>query len=164
MAVRIPRPLPLAAALALTASLAAPLAAQTSDLPPAGAAPVDQIAPISDAAPMQDGTPDAESMTLDCTFQTECSDTDCAASDYGGRLTVISDGAGLSAADWQDGVETLALAAAVQGRRILAASAAPETGKPRMFSVMPDGQARLTTHLTDPIMAITHIGSCEVAR
>lgn len=162
MAIRTP--LPLVAALALTAGLAAPLSAQTSDLPPAGAAPVDQIAPISDAAPMQDGTPDAQSMTFDCSFQTECSDTDCGASDYGGRLTVISDGAGLSTADWQDGAETLALAAAVQGGRILAASAAPETGKPRMFSVMPDGQARLTTHLTDPIMAITHIGSCEVAR
>ena len=32
------------------------------------------------------------------------------------------------------------------------------------LTVLADGQARFTTHLTDPISAITYIGSCEVAK
>ena len=63
--------------------------AQTETLPPGGDAPVDQIAPIADVAP-DGGSPDAVATDMACTFQTECTDAECAASGYEGRLTVTS--------------------------------------------------------------------------
>ncbi|MFD1797536.1 hypothetical protein FQV27_11745 [Paracoccus aurantiacus] len=164
---------PLIAAVALIAALpvfaqdAAPdealPPAETDILPPGGDAPVDEIPPIADVAP-DGGSPDATAIDMACTFETECNDAECASSGYQGRLTIISDGAGLAEGEWADPSETISLSAIVTNGTVLASSSGSETGKQRLLTVLPDGKARFTTHLTDPIMAITYIGSCEVAK
>ena len=132
-------------------------------LPPGGQAPVDQIPAIADVAP-DDGSPDAVATDMACHFQTECVDAECAASGYQGRLTVTSDGAGLAEAGWEDPSESVALSAIVNDGTILASADGGEDGRLRILTVLPDGAARFTTHQTDPISAITYIGSCEVAK
>ena len=132
-------------------------------LPPGGMAPVDDIAPIADVAP-DDGAPDAEAVEYACAFTMECVDDECAATDYSGRLTVISDGAGLAEAEWDDPSETVSMSAATDGGTVMASSSGTEPGKQRLLTLLGDGTARFTTHMTDPLLAITYSGLCEVAR
>ncbi|WBU59344.1 hypothetical protein [Paracoccus albus] len=134
--------------------------AAEAPLPPAGEAPVDEIAPISDVAP-DGGAPDATSTALACTFTTECVDNECADSGYEGQLTVITDGAGLAEAEWADPSETVAMSAILENGTTLATSTESGPAKQRLLTVLADGQARFTTHLTDPLMAITYVGQCE---
>ena len=133
---------------------------ETETLPPAGEAPVDEIAPISDVAP-DGGVPDADAVRMGCTFQTECMDTECSASGYEGWMTVMSDGAGMAEVEWDDPSESVAMSAVTDGGILLASSTGTEAGRQRMLTVLPDGQARFTTHLTDPPMAITYLGECK---
>lgn len=132
-------------------------------LPPGGQAPVDQIPAIADVAP-DGGVPDAKAMEMACSFKTECVDTECAASGFAGRLTVISDGAGMAEAEWDDDAETLSLSAQLSDGIIMASASNTDPANQRLLTVLADGQARFTTHLSDPISAITYIGACEVAK
>ncbi|WBU65036.1 hypothetical protein [Paracoccus aerodenitrificans] len=149
----------------LAAFIALQAAAQQADpagaLPPGGEAPVDEVPAISDAAPQSDGTPDATSVTLSCSFATECVDDECAATDYEGRLTIISDGAGLAEAEWDDPSESVAMAAVVENGMTLASATETAPAKQRLLTVLESGEARFTTHLTDPAMSITYAGQCE---
>ncbi|WBU52320.1 hypothetical protein [Paracoccus sp. SCSIO 75233] len=144
-------------------AIALPAFAQdaTEELPPGGEAPVDGIAPISDAAPDANGVPDASSVQLTCTFATECIDDECADSGYTGTLTVISDGAGMAEAEWSDPTETVAMAAVNNGSTTLASATETSPAKQRLLTLLETGEARFTTHLTDPIMSITYAGQCE---
>ncbi|NHF71822.1 hypothetical protein [Paracoccus xiamenensis] len=133
------------------------------DLPPGGQAPVDQIPAISDVAP-DGGVPDATATAMSCSFQTECVDAECAESGFAGRLTVISDGAGMAEAEWDDDAESLAFSAVLNNGSILASSTTTEPPGQRLLTILANGEARYTTHLTDPIHAISYVGTCEVAQ
>lgn len=140
----------------------------TDHLPPAGEAPVDQIPAISDVAP-DGGAPDATARTLNCTFSSQCTeDKGCAESGFAGRLTVISDGAGMAEAEWDDDTGAMSFSADLRDGVILASStdAAAESDAPSqtILTVLANGEARFTTHHTDPISAISYIGVCEVAK
>ncbi|SDE11826.1 hypothetical protein SAMN05421538_10479 [Paracoccus isoporae] len=154
----------IAAALLASALPVLAVAQETASeaLPPAGQAPVDDIAPISDAAPDAMGQPDAVSRQMSCRFTTECVDGDCAETEYEGQLTVISDGAGFAEAEWIDPSETLAMSAITAGGATLASlSESTAPAKQRLMTVLDSGEARFTTHLTDPVMSITYAGQCE---
>ncbi|WBU55454.1 hypothetical protein [Paracoccus sediminicola] len=144
-----------------TAPAAQPETAPAETLPPAGEAPVDEIAPVSDAAPDAAGVPDAASARMECSFVSECIDDECAETEYGGTLTVITDGAGLAEAEWSDVSETVALAAVVENGTTLASATETAPARQRLLTVLEDGTARFTTHLTDPAMSITYAGACQ---
>ena len=140
-----------------------PLPPRAEHLPAAGKAPVDEAPAISDVAP-DDGAPDAESLRLACHFTTECVDATCGPASYKGRLTVISDGVGMAEVEWDAPKETVSMSGVIQKRDIFAADAPEEEPLQRIFSVLGNGEARYTTHLGQPLKAITYIGSCEVAK
>lgn len=134
--------------------------AAEAPLPPAGEAPVDEVAPISDVAP-DGGAPDATATKLTCNFATECVDDECAASGYEGQLTIITDGAGLAEVEWADPSEKVAMSAVIENGTTLATATETAPAKQRLLTVLEDGAARFTTHLTDPVTSITYTGQCE---
>ena len=145
-----------------------PLPPTTTDhLPPAGEAPVDQIAPIADVAP-DDGAPDATATRMACTFTSQCTDGTCEPSGYTGTLTVMSDGAGMAEAEWDDDMGSLAFSAALDDGVVRAYSSDNNSEDPapvqQMLTVNTTGEARFTVHDSDPISSISYSGSCEVAR
>lgn len=140
--------------------------AAATPLPPAGTAPVDEIAPISDVAP-DGGAPDATATRMACTFTSQCVDATCEASGYHGTLTVMSDGAGLAEAEWDDESGPLAFSALLDDGVVRAYSSDNNSENPapvqHMLTIATNGEARFTDHGTDPVRAITYAGSCEVA-
>lgn len=141
-----------------------PAFAQDHAPAPATSAPVDEIAPISDTIPEDEGESDSVSAQLSCTFITECVDNKCTESDYQGRLTIITDGAGLAEAEWADGSDTVAMSAIIEQGTTLASYTETESTpfKQRLLTIAESGEARFTTHLTAPVTAISYIGSCEI--
>lgn len=138
------------------------------DLPPAGEAPVDAIAPISDVAP-DGGMPDATATRLTCNFTSQCTDGACEESNYPGTLTVMSDGAGLAEAEWEDDLGPLAFSAVLDEGIVRAYSTENSSEDSsdllqHMMTVDTDGNAVYTVQETYPVRAISYTGSCEVAQ
>ncbi|MFV0408514.1 MAG: hypothetical protein ACK5LJ_02055 [Paracoccus sp. (in: a-proteobacteria)] len=128
---------------------------------PASQAAVDGIAPISDIAPEGDAT-EGDAIHMACSFARECIDNECQDSGYEGRLTIITDGAGLAEAEWADPSETVSMSAEIDSGNVFARSGADDASLQRILTVLDSGDARYTSHLGAPLMAITYIGSCEV--
>ena len=137
--------------------------ATTEQLPPGGQAPVDQIPAISDVAP-DDGAPDATATKMACHFKTQCVDTKCAESGFAGKLTIISDGAGMAEAQWDDEMESLPLSAQQEGSVTMAFSTGDDPTGQQILTIGANGEARFTFHKTDPISSTSYLGSCEVSK
>ena len=135
----------------------------TDNLPPGGQAPVDQIPAISDVAP-DGGAPDATATKLACQFKTQCTDATCAESGFAGHLTVISDGAGMAEAQWDDEMESLALSAQQEGGVTMAFSTGDDPTGQQILTIAANGEARFTFHKTDPISVVSYLGSCEASK
>ncbi len=135
-------------------------------LPPGGEAPVDQVPPISDVAP-DGGEPDAMVSHLSCSFTQQCEDGTCAESGYAGSLIVMSDGAGMAEAEWDDDTGPLAFTALLDGYLIRAYSSDNNSENPspvqQMLTIGADGAARLSVHHTDPVHALSYSGTCVAA-
>ena len=145
---------------AIVCSISVPVWAGGIALAQASPAPVEQVPAIADVAP-KNATPQTAPVIYACRFMTGCIDADCSASDYEGRLTVISDGAGLAEAEWADNSETVALSAVVSDDIVLARADDISGAKQRLLTVLPDGGARFTTHASGPLSAITYLGTCK---
>lgn len=142
--------------------------ATVEDLPPAGEAPVDEIAPISDVAP-DGGVPDATATRLACSFTSQCIDGSCEESGYAGTLTVMSDGAGLAEAEWEDDLGPMAFSAVLDEGIVRAYSTDNNSEDSSdllqsMMTVDTDGKAVYTVHEPYPLRAVSYSGSCEVAQ
>ena len=137
--------------------------AATEQLPPGGQAPVDQIPAISDVAP-DGGQPDATATKMACQFKTQCVDATCAESGFAGHLTVISDGAGMAEAQWDDKTESLALSAQQEGGVTMAFSTGDDPTGQQILTIAANGEARFTFHKTDPISVVSYLGSCEASK
>ncbi|MBA4490008.1 hypothetical protein [Paracoccus sp. S1E-3] len=137
--------------------------ATTEQLPPGGQAPVDQIPAISDVAP-DGGAPDATAMKMACHFKTQCVDTKCTETSFAGKLTIISDGAGMAEAQWDDDKESLALSAQQEGAVTMAFSTGDDPVGQQILTIAANGEARFTFHKTDPISSTSYLGTCEASK
>lgn len=101
-----------------------------------------------------------------CSFQTECLDDECAESGYQAELalTPSSIDAGIAKVTGKltDDAETVPLAGTDQNGLLRLSNIENATGA-RLLTIGADGTARYTTHIPDPVMAMTYLGRCEDA-
>lgn len=108
----------------------------------------------------------AQEASWNCNFQSECLDDQCATSGYEASLVLLTSSidAGIATVNGrlEDSAENLPLAGIDQNGLIRLFNIESATGA-RLLTVTPDGTARYTTHIADPIMSMTYLGRCEEA-
>ncbi|TRW97640.1 hypothetical protein FNJ84_09085 [Paracoccus sp. M683] len=109
----------------------------------------------------------AQEASWNCKFQTECLDNECAGSAYETSLVLLTSSidAGIATVGGrlEDSAESLPMAGMDQNGLIRLFNIESATGA-RLLTLAPDGTARYTTHIADPIMSMTYLGRCEEAK
>lgn len=103
--------------------------------------------------------------SFDCAFTTECIDSECQDSSYAGSLSA---NATTHSGHWTDSAETIDLAVAEQDGVTMASEPMAQGRTQRILTIMPEGAARYTVHVTDPAigaapLALTYLGQCREA-
>ncbi|MDB6180177.1 hypothetical protein [Paracoccus fistulariae] len=105
---------------------------------------------------------------LNCVFATECLDNECADSGYSAQLRLrnarpVDSQMTLISAEFEDASETVPLQGMILSgnKRLFNTESATGT---RLLTISPDGTARYTTHIAEPLMAMTYLGQCEEDR
>lgn len=106
--------------------------------------------------------------SLTCSFETECTDNDCADSSYSATVQMkaarpVDSHLTMMSAQFQDASETIDMQGVIIDGHKRMFNMDSDAGA-RLLTVDGDGTARYTTHIAEPLMAMTYLGQCEEDR